>query len=178
MGLCGLLAHRLGGGHVCITDGDTDALKLLRENIARNRRDDDDDHKYHDTTVVARQLLWGQTTTEPFVQRHGTFDLLIASDIIYAAVIVEPLWETVQLLLPQTSQARFIMAYARRKVPVTIEKVLEAADAAGFDYTLVQEDEVEGIWVYEFQWKTERCADSDYNVGEKDPFLNVAETLP
>jgi predicted nicotinamide N-methyase len=156
LGLCGILAHRLRGKYVCITDGDTDALKLLRENIETNRLADSS-HEDGNETVVARQLLWGQATAQSFVERYGAFDVIIASDIIYAAVIVEPLWETVQTLLPRTSQARFIMAYARRKVPITIDKVLGAGDLAGFRCELVKEDDDEGIWIYEFRWKPEKC---------------------
>jgi hypothetical protein len=103
----------------------------------------------------------------------GGFDVLIASDIVYALVIVEPLWETVRLLLRRRErqrgdeqvdhntnnddadegQACFLMAYAKRDVPVTIEIVLEAATKAGFAYKLVDEDP-DGIWIYNFWWDT------------------------
>ena len=36
LGLCGILAHRLGASRVCLTDGDSDALPLLKENLERN----------------------------------------------------------------------------------------------------------------------------------------------
>ena len=150
LGLCGLWVHHMTAeaAYVCITDGDTDALRQLRENVQRNRRSD---------RVSARQLLWGRHTTLKFMeqQQQQRYDVLIASDIVYATVIVQPLWETVSLLLQRSAAAVFILAYAKRDVPVTIEDVLDAADAAGFRYQLKAEDP-DGIWVYEFQWKPEQ----------------------
>jgi predicted nicotinamide N-methyase len=153
LGLCGILAHRLGGSSVCITDGDSDALVHLRDNVNRNRTTSGADDE--GTEVSAHQLIWGKETTDTFLKRQGnqTFDVMIASDIIYARVIVEPLWETVDILLNQDNpQAIFIMAYAKRQVPVSIEFVLEYADKAGFLHELV-DTHPEGIWVYVFRRK-------------------------
>jgi predicted nicotinamide N-methyase len=147
LGLCGILAHRLGAAKTCITDGDSDALQLLKENLERNKSDD--------TTcmVSVHQLIWGKDTAQKFSKRHGTLQVLIASDIIYARCIVEPLWETVQTLLERTMSSKFIMAYfSKRKVNVTIDVVLEHAQEAGFEFELVEEDP-EGVHIYVFQWK-------------------------
>ena len=87
------------------------------------------------------------------------YDVIIASDIIYSPVIVEPLWETVETLLikPNVDSGKeeggvFVMAFARRKVPVSIEMVCEKAVENGFTYEIVKEDEEEGIWVYTFRY--------------------------
>jgi len=160
LGLCGILAHHLGRNcTVYITDGDSDALVHLRKNVKLNQQKVGASASADDKRMVtAAQLLWGQDTTEMFLEKHEesvqTFDMLIASDIIYALVIVEPLWETVKLLLRKSKEAVFIMAYAKRDVPVTIDMVLEAAGTAGFSHALVDENP-EGIWVYEFRWKEE-----------------------
>ena len=45
------------------------------------------------------------------------------------------------------------MAYARRKVPVSIEMVCEIGEEAGFVHEMVKEDKEEGIWVYKFRYK-------------------------
>ena len=45
------------------------------------------------------------------------------------------------------------MAYARRKVPVSIDLVCEKAEENGFVWEMVKEDEEEGIWVYTFRFK-------------------------
>ena len=158
MGLNGILAWRSTvntSAEVCITDGDSDALVHLRENVERNRANDDETG-----TVSCHQLIWGRQSSEQFLERiadNRKYDAIIASDIIYSPVIVEPLWETVRALLkrPEDGEAggTFVMAYARRKVPVSIELVLEKAEEYGFAYELAKEDTDEGIWVYTFQFR-------------------------
>eukprot|EP00977_Amphora_coffeiformis_P021244 scaffold9085_cov215-Amphora_coffeaeformis.AAC.12 len=161
LGLVGLWAHHLmPNGNVCITDGDTDALKLLRQNVQRNQLSHSSSNNGGGGggggVVTAHQLIWGKDTTQTFVKMHNDrYDMILASDIVYAAVIVEPLWETVALLLKKTASAVFIMAYAKRDVPVTIQDVLNAADVAGFTHQVTAEDP-QGIWVYEFKWKLEK----------------------
>ncbi|CAB9515345.1 and lysine N-methyltransferase EFM7 [Seminavis robusta] len=159
LGLCGILAHKLGARKVCITDGDSDALLHLRENVNTNKTATTiNTLPTNNNTVSAHQLIWGKDTTERFLrskqQQQQPFDVLIASDIIYARCIVEPLWETVDLLLSRRQDnnppAVFVMAYAKREVPVSIEFVLEYAQAAGFSHKLVDEHP-DGIWVYIFQ---------------------------
>jgi predicted nicotinamide N-methyase len=162
LGLNGILAWRstvsFPNSEVCITDGDSDALVHLRENVERNNQttNDEDIGK-----VSCRQLIWGKDSSENFLERianNQKYDVIIASDIIYAAVIVEPLWETIRALLKQPSDGDeeggvFVMAYARRtNIPVTIEVVLKAAIENGFVYELVKEDDDDGIWVYTFHF--------------------------
>lgn len=149
LGLCGVLAYRLGS-NVCLTDGDTDALVYLRENVQRNTCTRDGCG-----TVSCRQLLWGQETSMVFLEKHAKgelYDVLLASDIIYAECIIQPLWETVQTLLSRPNGV-FIMAFARRKVPVSIDFVLSSAQQAGFSYKRVDEGDAEGIFIYEFRWE-------------------------
>lgn len=170
LGLNGILAWRMmdvcgadsedGRGEVCITDGDSDALVHLRDNIERNRpsttaptNDDVDINNTDRTKVSCHQLIWGKQSSLSFLQHHTNnqkYNLLLASDIIYAACIIEPLWETVQTLLDEHDGV-FVMAFARRKVPVSIELVLESAVEKGFEYELAKEDLEEGIWVYLFR---------------------------
>ena len=45
------------------------------------------------------------------------------------------------------------MAFARRKVQVSIDLVLETAVEKGFWYELVKENLEDGIWVYEFRFR-------------------------
>ena len=159
LGLNGILAWKImcrsasesnadSTSSVCITDGDSDALVHLRENIQRNRSDSNNMPE-----VTCRQLLWGSSTSQAFLSQvaHGKkYNTIIASDIIYAPSIIEPLWETIQTLLDE--KGVFVMAFARRKVPVSIELVLESAKGHGFGYELVKEDKEEGIWVYVFRF--------------------------
>jgi predicted nicotinamide N-methyase len=149
LGLNGILAHRLGSDHVYVTDGDTDAMKYLRQNVEQNRLE-------NNMKVSSRQLLWGKDTSLTFLEHCNgeTFDVLLASDIIYAMVIIPPLWETVQMLLRKPDGV-LVMAFARRKVKVSIDYVLTSAEEAGFSYERVDKQDVDGIFVYAFRWKAD-----------------------
>lgn len=165
LGLNGILAWKStvknnysNNTSVYITDGDSDALKELRENIKRNRPSDDAESSRLGT-ASCHQLIWGKDSSQKFLERKADgrrFDVLLASDIIYSPVIVDPLFETLDVLLKKPSDEGdgggvFVMAYARREVPVSIEMVLQKASECGFVYQLVKSDEVDGIWVYTFR---------------------------
>ena len=159
LGLNGILAWRASSSNseVCITDGDSDALVHLRDNVDRNRNTDSEDGNDDSNVgkVSCKQLIWGKDTSEKFlsdVAKDKKYDVILASDIIYSPVIVEPLWKTIQTLLKKDGGV-FVMAYARRKVPVSIELVCEKAEEAGFVHEMVKEDKEEGIWVYTFHYK-------------------------
>jgi predicted nicotinamide N-methyase len=140
-------------GSVCITDGDSDALVHLRENIQRNHTEQTTPDNIK---VYCNQLLWGEQTSNTFLEQiaqNKKYHTVLASDIIYAPSIIEPLWETVETLLESRENGgAFVMAFARRKVPVSIDMLLEAAKAHGFECELVKEDQDEGIWVYVFRF--------------------------
>jgi predicted nicotinamide N-methyase len=163
LGLCGILVHNIASkSNICITDGDTGALKKLRENVAKNSK------CLSSCDVSCRQLLWGKETSQVFLDTFSEgvqYDLIIASDILYSPVVVEPLWQSIQVLLHQGGT--FLMAFAKRKVPVTIESFLQAASLAGFSYKCVRDEVVgkldfntpkEHVWIYSFEWKTEEEA--------------------
>jgi len=176
LGLVGILVHHLllrlqqskedtnsdettttkQGSFVCLTDGDTDALVQLRANVQRNCNNNNNNTN---NSILVRQLIWGHEKATKFRHQHGTFDVILASDIVYAAVIVQPLWETVAALL-RRPHGVFCLAFAKRRVPVTMDVVLEAAHAAGFTHKLVREDPT-GIWVYRFRWKNDADDDDD-----------------
>jgi predicted nicotinamide N-methyase len=151
--------------HVCITDGDSDALVQLRENVNRNRtsaNESDNDATADVDKVSCHQLIWGKESATQFLTQiamNQKYDVILASDIIYSLVIVEPLWQTVQLLLKK-EEGIFVMAYARREVPVSIDLVLKASIEHGFSYELVKEHATDGIWVYEFRHATDEAASS------------------
>jgi predicted nicotinamide N-methyase len=160
LGLNGILSWKLmtrknDSSQVCITDGDSDALVQLRENVNRNRSSPSVDD-YDSSKVSCHQLIWGKESATQFltqIAKNQKYDIIIASDIIYSLVIVEPLWQTVEQLLKKEGGI-FIMAYARREVPVSIELVLNASMEHGFSYELVKENTTDGIWVYEFRHET------------------------
>lgn len=150
LGLNGILAYCMTqDSTICITDGATDALTILRENVELNH------NKELTSNISCRQLIWNRSNAELFLENHAkgqAFDVLLASDIVYAKGIIEPLWATVQVLLERSGV--FVMAYASRNyVPINIEYVLEMSVNAGFEYELAEEDTENEIFVYLFRWK-------------------------
>lgn len=149
LGLVGILAHRIASPQceVVLTDGDSEALPHLRENVDANK----DEQK---GLVQCKQLIWGEETSLEFLelQKQEKFDIILASDIVYSPIIIKPLWETIKCLLEQ--DGLFVMAYAKRKVPVEIADVLSAATEAGFAYQECEEsDHEKGVFVYTFKWR-------------------------
>ena len=109
------------------------------------------------TSVSCHQLLWGHDTATSFRETHGgRFDLILASDILYASCVIEPLWETVRALLEKPDGV-FVMAFATRKVKVTIDDFIQAAKE-DFVHKCVDWNKEEGVFVYEFTWKEHKCS--------------------
>jgi len=188
LGLCGIFAHCLTASlsspceesneennneetrnskiRVLVTDGDTDALVQLRENIQRNQTIQQlqpvtqVDHeavealsKMLDTQTSAiscHQLLWGHKTATDFVKRHGMCDVVLASDVIYVPDVIPPLFDTVQTLLCGKDGIFLMAYYSRRKVPVSIDLVLEKAQERGFSHECLEETP-DGLCLYKFE---------------------------
>ena len=127
MGLCGIVAHKLGAAKVCLTDGDTDTLDQLRCNVAHNHCDD---------TVDCPQLIWG-------CRLEQTFNVILGVDIIYVEDILEPLWTTVSECLEL--EGTFLLAYACHNV--LIDLVFQMATKFGFVGTSPDDDK--GIYCFE-----------------------------
>ena len=148
----------------------------LRKNITVNRNRIYDEGRNEYDPISAAQLIWGLKSAQIFLEgtpssslTSSQFSIIIASDVIYAAIVIDPLWETVRTLL-RKPDGQFWMAFAVRKVPVTIEFVLQKARDYGFKYELVdkqskgdgdynvEDDDVEGnpetgpVFIYVFRW--------------------------
>ena len=147
LGMCGIVASKLGARCVTLTDGDTDTLARMRDNVEANGCSTKNNNTT--TTMECHQLIWGQHL-DRFQERHGTFDLILGSDIIYVEEILEPLWNTVDCLLrggPHGGGA-FWLAYARRNVPLDL--VLQQAQKRNF------------------VWKTPEGAEGVYTFSRKE----------
>lgn len=151
LGLCGIFAHFLSKKalNIYLTDGDTEALSQLRRNIKRNCN--------NDTLISCHQLLWGLETAQAFRDSHGTFDLIIGSDLIYVKAVVKPLWDTINTLL--TQQGVCLMAYCARHTEsdrhVTLHDILEASRLVGFCNQCVEtatNEDGEEIYIHRF-WR-------------------------
>jgi predicted nicotinamide N-methyase len=193
LGFCGILVHRLlsstaasssasnsSSTVLCLTDGDTEALPVLRENLRRSGANSPSELAADPPPVrtTCRQLLWGRDTAQRFADTQRgleAYDVILASDIIYAPQILVPLWETIQVLLSSSDRNEvdpvFVLAFAKRKVPVQVNDVLQTATDFGFVYTCIsatktnnktdkaeatkgEKEEEEEVFLYEFRPKT------------------------
>jgi predicted nicotinamide N-methyase len=149
LGLCGILAHHLQAANAVLTDGDTDALKFMRANVATNCSNNgvDEATRTDDRTIQCRQLVWGDNDRVDDLKKQYTdddqgFHLVFGSDIIYVEEILDPLFQSVDRLL--ADGGAFWLAYARRNVKIDL--VLETADKYGFTYETP--DDTEGVFVF------------------------------
>ena len=144
LGLCGILAGMLQAKVVCMTDGDSESLKGMRDNVNRNISHESD------ITVMCRQLRWGINVEEfklhigEVIGNGGEFQIIMGSDIIYVESILDPLFSTVDQLLTMDASGLFILAYARRNVKIDL--VLSTAEKFGFDWSLPDGDE--GCYIF------------------------------
>jgi predicted nicotinamide N-methyase len=155
LGLCGILAHHLQAANVVLTDGDTDALKFMRANVAANCSSSStstvgiDSSSSATTRIIqCRQLVWGDCNRVDDLKHQYTnddnqgFHLVLGSDIIYVEEILDPLFQSVDRLLADSGE--FWLAYARRNVKIDL--VLETADRYGFIYK--KPDDTEGVFIF------------------------------
>lgn len=129
LGLCGIFSKMMGANEVFMTDGDTDTLAQLRENVKSN-----------ECAIACPQLRWGHRLDE-FIKYCGQFDVLLAADIIYLEDTLEPLFDTVVALMKE----KFVLSYTRRNVK--IYEVLECAERHSLSWS--QPDDSGGIFIFE-----------------------------
>ena len=140
LGLCGIVAHKLGASEVCLTDGDSRVLENLRHNVRANIMDHDDC-----SSVMAKQLIWDRNVEE-FLNsqqqnQNGTgrryFELIMAADVAYMSKSIEPLLKTVDKCLePEKGVFLYVnKSYTQDKV----ERFLDVAERIGFVWTAPSE---------------------------------------
>lgn len=150
LGLCGILAYKIGAKQCVLTDGDTDTLKELRRNVDHNLQ-----HVGASSSLLpCHQLRWGRNVSNFRKRYEGLFDVIMGSDIIYVEEILDPLFETVQELLStrkqssstsvKNSEPKFLLSYARRNV--NIDLVFDCAHKHGF--SVLKPDNSEGVFVF------------------------------
>ena len=166
LGLCGLLAYHLHASSVVMTDGDTDVLAEMRHNVDQNLISDIERRKHDgitanrtssmnkpsDEIIPCRQLLWGKKHIASFKKYivdnmnndDGSFDIIIASDVIYVEYILDDLFETIVGMLSSSQDSKFILAYARRAVDISL--VFECATKHGLIW--IAPEETEGVYIF------------------------------
>ncbi|GAX25885.1 hypothetical protein FisN_6Hh077 [Fistulifera solaris] len=155
LGLCGIVAHRLLQARtVYVTDGDSDVLKVMKENIQANRLAEE-------RPISGHQLLWGAEYALAFLETMRRlependsllFDVILAADVVYVPQVIAPLFETVHTVLEPVVGV-FLLAFARRLVDVTLDDVLQEAKRAGFVYEQRSSDPdtEQGLYLYAFR---------------------------
>jgi predicted nicotinamide N-methyase len=149
LGIPSLLCHfYLGASLVVVTDGDVDTLQNLRLNIAAQEL------MASTGNLICQQLVWGNEGSIQWIRKipptanatsPGLFNIILGSDIIYVDSVVEPLFDTVRLLL-QVPNGVFVLAFARRNV--SIDFVLRVASKKGFVYDRPTDMSIEGIYLF------------------------------
>lgn len=162
---------------VVLSDGDINALAVLRRNVEANIETASHDEpaessasSHHHCGLLVEQLLWGKATTESFLHRHGyqlnsndgksrdannkndgKFDIILAADAIYVQANVKPLLETVAMTLRRPLGQFWFSYCVRRQVSVSIDDVLAEALSVGLASQKVSDDD--DILVYVFTWR-------------------------
>lgn len=145
LGLCGITAYYLGAQSVIMTDGDTQTLREMRENVRRNCGVFMANHCKSSTDsnrITCRQLIWGSSQMKNFSQ-HGNFDTIIGADVVYTQESIKPLLDTVAYLLKKP-HGQFILSRFSKWNNVSDDFVIEAAKQRYFTCACPSE----GIFIF------------------------------
>jgi predicted TPR repeat methyltransferase len=115
-----------------LTDGDSNVLKVLQQNIQTNA------HADHASAIQCQQLVWGKNLNE----LDKKFNVIIAADCLYMKTSVKPLFETVNHLLSNDGVLIYIMVCASQS---SVEYILEVASSNHLEW------ELDGDSVYLFR---------------------------
>ncbi|XP_019631379.1 PREDICTED: protein-lysine N-methyltransferase EEF2KMT-like [Branchiostoma belcheri] len=126
-GVTGLLVAKSCGrpAGVVITDGEHHVLDLTRRNIEANFKEDG--------RPTCEYLRWGENVDE-FKDRFGTFDLIMATDVLYCPEALEPFFMTAKQLLSSKPSAQLLVSHTNRSY-VPHYKVRKAGSTCGFKVT-------------------------------------------
>jgi len=120
-GLCGLFARKLGAASVHMTDISELALRCLQRNIQANCSSEE----LRSGEVKSFHLLWGQPCAHPRHPNQQQYDLILGSEVAYAEDCVGPLFVTVNELLSQDLDSKFVISHCARFDAV--ERAIEAS---------------------------------------------------
>ncbi len=150
-GIVGMTLAKLNEcGVVAMTDGDEEALELLRKNVAMNGLEESDNvgvTNYlwgDDKGRIDSFKLWCRSTfpgTFPETISDIKFEVLIAGDVLYKDGLPELFFESVQNLM-RSDGVLYLCHVPRHKV--THDVVMDKAAAASFDIERVDTFNFEG----------------------------------
>ena len=104
MGLVGLLCAQLGAASVLLTDYEPAVLAHLGQNAALNG--------LQQARCASQQLDWRRPRDSLRPEQRGSWRLVLAADVLYASVVVQPFIDTLALLLHEEGER----AHALRQV--------------------------------------------------------------
>lgn len=80
-----IVAHKLGAKKVVLTDGDTDTLANMRDNVSSNVGNNYDDLN---NSIICKQLRWGKRVEEFRHQwSHGEgFDIVMVCCVLFVSI--------------------------------------------------------------------------------------------
>ena len=93
-GACGLFAAALGAQGVVLTDGAEPLLELMTRNLHQNQPH----HIPKSAEVAVKKLRWG-CAADVAKLPHGSFDLILGSDVIYDVAAHDALCHTIRMLV-------------------------------------------------------------------------------
>ena len=139
MGLCGIVAHKLGCRDASLTDGDAKVLDNLRYNVRTNVPPAS---SHGGSPISCPQLIWGQGLDEFMSQRfHGgeRYDVIMASDVGYMTKSLDPLWRTIDRCLEATGGGMFIYV-GECSSQDSVEHFLNVARRFKFTWTVMPDE--------------------------------------
>lgn len=162
VGLCGILASKIGSCSVRLTDGDANVLDNLRHNMALNSdsnnktastcsssQDEPTSSSAAPTTEVScPQLIWGKQNAVDFKNEHGKQDVILATDCVYITKSVKPLFETIHQILSKEGLFLYVNTCASQ---CDIDFVLKSASEFGFVSTNTwsrSDDEDDPVYIF------------------------------
>lgn len=133
-GVGGLAAASAGASSVLLTEGASETLELLRENIEANGMED---------RVSACRLRWGDEWEMDEVATRGPFDLIVGSDLLYAPESFPDLLETLMALCTP-DHTEVLLTYPTRFTEGIFLKM--ATSEYDFDMLEYEEEVEEALW--------------------------------
>lgn len=133
-GVGGLTAAAAGASSVLLTDGSDAALELLQRNVASNGETS--------SSLEVARMYWGDEDDTADVASRGPFDLVIGSDLLYAAESFPHLLDSLaEVCVPDETEV--LLTYPTRHTESIFHRMAEEYGFEQLDY----EEEVEpSLW--------------------------------
>ncbi|WOL09934.1 hypothetical protein Cni_G18688 [Canna indica] len=129
-GICSMIAAHYAE-LVVSTDGDAEALTLLRENIFSNLGTNLLDK------IIMKRLIWGNMedvqAIKDLCSHHGGFDIIIGTDVTYSYDAISPLFETArQLICNQDGNCKPALVLCHIERRINESSIVSSASDFGF----------------------------------------------